>query len=69
MQVLADAAVNATPWLLGDQFTAADVAVGAQVRWGLQFGTIPRHPALEAYAHRLGERPALKRQMALDSAG
>lgn len=68
MQVLADAAINATPWLLGERFTAADVVVGGQVRWGLQFGTIPRHPALEAYAHRLGERPALQRQMALDAA-
>lgn len=69
MQVLADAAIHATPWLLGDQFTAADVVIGAQVRWGLLFGTIPKHPALEAYAHRLGERPALKRQMALDGSG
>lgn len=68
MKVLVDAVINAAPWLLGEQFTAADVAVGAQVRWGLQFGTIPKHPALEAYAHRLGERPALKRQLALDAA-
>lgn len=58
MQVLADAAVNATPSLLGEQFTATDVLVGAQVRLGLQFGTISKHPALEAYAHRLGEGPA-----------
>lgn len=69
MKVLADAAINAAPWLLGEQFTAADVVVGGQVRWGLQFGTIPKHPALEAYAQRLGERPALKRQMQLDGAG
>ena len=68
MQVLIDAAVNAAPWLLGDEFTAADVVVGAQIRWGMQFGTIPKHPAFEAYAHRLGERRALKRQMELDGA-
>lgn len=67
LKVLVDGAINATPWLLGEEFTAADVVVGAQVRWGLQFGTIPKHPALEAYAHRLGQRPALKRQMALDA--
>lgn len=69
MQVLADAAIHATPWLLGEQFTAADVVIGAQVRWGLMFETIPKHPALEAYAFRLGERPALKRQITLDGAG
>lgn len=69
MRVLTDAVINATPWLLGEQFTAADVVIGAQVRWGLQFGTLPKHPALEAYAHRLGQRPALMRQMSLDGAG
>ncbi len=69
MQVLADAAIHATPWILGERFTAADVVVGSQVRWGLMFATIPKHPALEAYAHRLGERPALKRQMQRDAAG
>ncbi|HRY08031.1 MAG TPA: glutathione S-transferase family protein [Hyphomicrobiaceae bacterium] len=66
MQVLADAAIHATPWILGKRFSAADVVIGAQVRWGFMFGTIPKHPALEAYAHRLAERPALKRQMQLD---
>jgi glutathione S-transferase len=69
IQVLADAVVNATPWLLGDKFTAADVVVGAQIRWGLQFATIPKHPAFEAYAHRLAERPALQRQIAADTTG
>lgn len=68
MRVLVDAAVNATPWLLGEQFTAADVVVGGQVRWGLKFGTVPKHPALEAYAHRLSERPALRRQIEFDLA-
>lgn len=69
MQVLADGVVHATPWILGEQFTAADVVIGSQVRWGLMFGTIPKHPALEAYASRLGQRPALKRQLELDAAG
>ena len=68
VKVLADAIGNAEPWLLGEQFTAADVAVGAQIRWGLMFGTLPKRPEFEAYAARLGERPALKRQMELDGA-
>lgn len=69
VKVLVDAIADAKPWLLGEQFTAADVAVGAQIRWGMLFGTLPKHPVLEAYANRLNERPALKRQMELDSAG
>ncbi len=66
VQILADAAIHAIPRLLGKQFTAAEVVVGAKVRWGLLFGTIPKDPALEALAHRLGERPALKRRLELD---
>src|SRR5262247_227823 len=31
------AAVETGPWLLGEQFTAADVIVGAGIRWGMMF--------------------------------
>lgn len=31
------------------RFSAADVYVGSQLDWGLQFGTIPTRPAFEAY--------------------
>ena len=61
-------AVSGDQWLCGDQFTAADVYVGAQVDWGLSFGTIDSRPAFEAYAARLRERPAYKRQKELDGA-
>ena len=61
-------AVSAGPWICGGQFTAADVYVGAQVDWGLSFGTIASRPAFEAYAARLRERPAYKRQKELDNA-
>lgn len=68
VRVLAEGTRKAAPYLLGAQFTAADVVVGAQIRWGLQFGTLPQDEALAAYAGRLGEREALKRQTALDAA-
>lgn len=61
-------AVSGPAWICGDQFTAADVYVGAQVDWGLAFGTIAARPAFEAYAARLRERPAYQRQKALDTA-
>jgi glutathione S-transferase len=54
-----EAAVSAGPWLLGDQFTMADVIVGATVRWFLQFKMIEPRPAFLAYAERLGARAAL----------
>ena len=56
------------PWLLGDQFTAADVVIGAGLRWGTLFKTVPARADLAPYLARLGERPALKRQMQLDAA-
>lgn len=48
------------PWLLGEQFTMADVIVGATVRFMLQFNMLDRTEAIGAYADRLADRPALK---------
>ena len=58
----------ASPWLLGDQFTAADVYVGSQVSWGLMFKTLPERPAFAEYAGRLRGREAAQRAAALDDA-
>ncbi|MDY1008673.1 glutathione S-transferase family protein [Sphingomonas sp. CFBP9019] len=59
-------AVAAHPCIAGERFTAADVYVGAQVIWGLQFGTMPKLAAFEAYAARLTGRAAYRRAAALD---
>jgi glutathione S-transferase len=59
-------AVAAHSYIAGERFTAADVYVGAQVIWGLQFGTMPKLAAFEAYAARLTERAAHRRAAALD---
>lgn len=63
-----ETAVSGPAWICGDQFTAADVYVGAQVDWGLAFGTIPSRPAFEAYAARLRARPGYQRQKEIDNA-
>ncbi len=65
MDVVAKA-VEPGPYLLGEQFTAADVVVGSQLRWGLMFNLIPRRAEFEAYVARLEQRPALQRATALD---
>jgi glutathione S-transferase len=54
-------------YVAGDSFSAADVYVGAQVGWGLQFGSIEDRPAFRAYWDRLKDRPAKARAAALDA--
>ena len=61
-------AVSAHPYIAGDSFTAADVYVGSQVGWGVQFGTLPRRDAFTSYADRIMSRPAYKRAGEKDDA-
>ena len=63
--VVADA-VRGGPWILGEQFTAADVVIGSLLRWGMMFKGVPERPEFVAYAGRCGERPAAKRANAKD---
>jgi glutathione S-transferase len=65
MNVLSEA-VGKGPYLLGEQFTAADVVIGSGLRWGMMFKGIPERPEFVAYAGRLAERPAAKRATAKD---
>lgn len=55
-------------YIADGRFTAADVYVGSQVGWGLQFKTLPGNPVLEAYWSRLKDRPALLAANAKDNA-
>ncbi|UJW73975.1 glutathione S-transferase family protein [Rhizobium sp. SL42] len=61
-------AVSDNPYIAGDRFTAADVYLGSQIGWGLQFGTIDKRPVFEAYYSRLAGRPAWQRAKSLDDA-
>lgn len=56
------------PWLLGAQFTAADVMIGAALHWGTLFGMIPERAEFKAYTARVTGRPAIQRAMAEDAA-
>ena len=65
MNVVAKA-VEKGPWLLGEQFTAADVVIGANIRWGMMFKMVPERPAFVDYAARIAARPAAQRAEAKD---
>ncbi len=54
--------------LAGDRFSAADLYVGSQLGWGMQFGTIEKRPAFQAYVAGLVERPAYQRAHQIDDA-
>ncbi|MDG5748793.1 glutathione S-transferase family protein [Qipengyuania sp. XHP0207] len=53
-------------YVCGHRFTMADVYVGSQVDWGLQFGSIPARKVFEEYAARLRERSAYKAAKKID---
>jgi glutathione S-transferase len=61
-------AVGAHTYIAGETFTAADVYVGAQIGWGLQFGSIEKRPAFEQYFERLATRQAYQRASEKDNA-
>ena len=58
--------VSAGRYLMGEQFTAADVVIGSGLRWGTHFKLLPERPEFSAYLQRLGQRPALQRAEAKD---
>jgi glutathione S-transferase len=61
-------AVTGKPYLAGDRFSAADVYVGAQIGWGMMFGSIEKRPAFETYWAGISQRPAAKRAAQIDDA-
>jgi len=67
MNVVAKA-VEQGPWVLGEQFTAADVVIGANIRWGMMFKLVPERASFLDYAARIAARPAAQRAEAKDKA-
>lgn len=56
------------PYIAGDRFTAADIYIGSQLMWGLQFDTIEKRKEYKEYVARLTQRVAFQRAKALDEA-
>ena len=65
MDVVAKA-VTPGPFLMGDKFTAADVVIGSNLRWGTMFKMIPERKEFSDYVARFADRPAAKRAQAKD---
>jgi glutathione S-transferase len=61
-------AVSAGDYIAGDAFSAADIYVGSQIGWGLQFNSLEKRPAFERYWARISERPAAVRAREIDDA-
>ena len=59
-------AVEKGPWIMGEQFTAADVVIGSQIRWGTIFKLIPERKEFTDYSARIAARPAVQRADAKD---
>jgi glutathione S-transferase len=61
-----EAAISSVDYLVGNRFGAANVYVGAQIGFGMMFGTLERRPAFERYWQRMSTRPAYIRATKLD---
>ncbi len=59
-------ALGQGPYLLGDRFSAADVYVGSELRWGMMFGApgLKGEKLFDDYVSCLNARPALQRTSA-----
>jgi glutathione S-transferase len=56
-----ESAIADRAYVLGDNFSMADVVFGGTIRFMLAFKTIEARPSFTAYAERLAQRPALRR--------
>ena len=63
-----EGALKTRDFIAGGRFSAADVYVGSQIGWGMQFNSIEKRPAFTAYWDRLFNRPAGARARAIDDA-
>jgi len=61
-----EAALEEGPWILGKQFSAADIAIGSGLNFAVRsFKMVPARPAFDRYLDRCSARPAFERAQAL----
>jgi len=59
-------AVAKGPFLMGEQFTAADIVIGSGLRYGMMFKLVPQRKEFLDYAARIAARPSAQRADAKD---
>lgn len=63
-----NSALSRRKYLLGDEFSAADISVGGTINFLMTFKMMSETPVFKAYAERITSRPAFKRMMERDGA-
>jgi glutathione S-transferase len=61
-----DELLSLRDYVCGNRFTAADVYMGSQIMFPLQFGMLPERESFLRYRDRLQARPAYKRAAQID---
>ena len=59
--------LSASPYMLGDHFSAADVLYGTTLALFAQSSMMPKATAIEDYVKRIVARPAYVKALALDA--
>jgi len=61
-----DAALEKGPWLLGENFSAADIVIGSGLNFSIRlFKMVPARPSFDRYLDACASRPAFQRAGAL----
>jgi glutathione S-transferase len=55
------------PYILGEQFTVADVLWGTALTWTTMFKLVPDLPVIKTYIDRVNARPSVARARAIDA--
>lgn len=62
-----ETAIKPGAWLVGNDFTVADLFIASNLRFGMQFGMIDRRPAFEEFTARACARPAFERASTIEA--
>jgi glutathione S-transferase len=61
-----DKVLEKGPWILGDDFSAADVVIGSGLNFAIRlFKMVPARPSFDRYLDACAARPAFQRAMEL----
>jgi glutathione S-transferase len=61
-----DQALEKGPWILGENFSVADIVVGSGLNFAIKlFKMVPTRPSFDRYLDRCAARPAFQRAQAL----